>query len=43
MKTISLVIEYWDPKKHKVFFGPYLRKYWFVNGKKLKRLDPIKV
>lgn len=43
MKTINLVVEYWDPKKHKVFSGPYLRKYWYVDLKKVKRSDPIMI
>jgi len=41
MKTVHLVIEYWDPKKHKVFVGPYLRKYWYLGSKRIKHSDPI--
>ena len=41
MKTTTLIIEYWDPKIHKVFQGPYLRKHLYVNEKKLRKYDPI--
>ena len=35
MKTRYYLVEYWDPKVDRVFCGPYLRKHWYLNGKRI--------
>ena len=41
IKQIALRVEYWDPKIHRVYQGPYLRKHWYLNGKQAKRSGPV--